>query len=62
MCKPIFSCKLQSGSSDQHPRGRACGMGGGMCKSVLRDGRLIVKLTNLQLPPMLNPRGARLIL
>ena len=40
--KPTSLCKLyklQSGSSDQHPRGCAGGVGGEICKSVIRGGQ-----------------------
>ena len=49
MCKPTSPCKpykLQSGPSDPHPRGCVGGVGGEICKSVIRDGRLSIKLIN----------------
>ena len=51
-CKPTSSCKsckLQSEPPDQHPRGGAEGVEGGICKCVItqsKGGRLIVKLPN----------------
>ena len=51
-CKPTFSCKpckLQSEPPDQHPRGGAEGVEGGICKSVItqsKSGWLIIKLSN----------------
>jgi len=43
--EPTSSCKLQSGPPNQHLRGCARGVGGGIRKSVIRVG-VIVKLLN----------------
>ena len=40
--KTTFICKLwklQSGSSDQHPKGGAQRVGGGICKSVITQSK-----------------------
>ena len=56
-CKPLLSCKpckLQSKSSDQDPKGCVGGVGD-ICKSVIRDGRLIAKLSNPLCPLDIDP-------
>jgi len=57
-CKPTSPCKLQSGPSDQYPRGEVQGVRGGICKSVItqsKSRRLIVKLPNLLCPLDVDP-------
>jgi len=47
---PCKLCKLYSGPQDVDPRGRMREVEGGICKSVIKSGRLSAKLPNLSAP------------